>query len=242
MWKRLVIASASFGAGFAVLLVLIGLAVYWHHTRPKPWNTKALKATFDGIGVEDGTQYLIFYYVIENTTPSDYRIEDKSKIVLTGRLAEQKALSQDSHYVTTAYPLYIPAGQRVRVAINIPFPFRDECADALKSPISSDTSQRNHESTRPQATETIESLASRVRQKYKQCEATRDDLIVQRIAKLYPVYLEWLKPEERTKLSDDMRPGQKELKMYVQKEMGNLDGFVLFDGEKKYEVDFPRGW
>jgi hypothetical protein len=29
---------------------------------------------------------------------------------------------------------------------------------------------------------------------------------------------------------------------YVTDEMGNLDGFVLFDTLNRYEIDFPNGW
>jgi hypothetical protein len=42
LWKRLLIIGASAGAGFALMLTLIGGAVLWYSSRPKPakpWNT-----------------------------------------------------------------------------------------------------------------------------------------------------------------------------------------------------------
>jgi hypothetical protein len=41
---------------------------------------------------------------------------------------------------------------------------------------------------------------------------------------------------------EERRTFRKELEKYVVTEMGNLNGFVLFDNNNRYEIDFPRGW
>jgi hypothetical protein len=49
-WKRLVLISAAAGAGFAVTASLIVGGFLWYESRPKPtepWNTGAIKATFE---------------------------------------------------------------------------------------------------------------------------------------------------------------------------------------------------
>jgi hypothetical protein len=33
-----------------------------------------------------------------------------------------------------------------------------------------------------------------------------------------------------------------ELEDYVRNEIPNLDGFVLFDDYRRYEIDFPKSW
>jgi hypothetical protein len=35
---------------------------------------------------------------------------------------------------------------------------------------------------------------------------------------------------------------RKEVASYVKNELSNVDGFVLFDEAKRYQVDFPPGW
>jgi hypothetical protein len=42
-------------------------------------------------------------------------------------------------------------------------------------------------------------------------------------------------PDERKKYRED-------LEEYMVKELPNLDGFVMFDSEYHYEIDFPSGW
>jgi hypothetical protein len=42
-------------------------------------------------------------------------------------------------------------------------------------------------------------------------------------------------PDERKKYKED-------LEQYMAKELPNLDGFVLFDSDYRYEIDFPGGW
>jgi len=54
LWKRLALISAASGAGFAVALSTIVGGFAWYASRPKPWNTSALKATFERLDVKSG--------------------------------------------------------------------------------------------------------------------------------------------------------------------------------------------
>lgn len=49
------------------------------------------------------------------------------------------------------------------------------------------------------------------------------------------------------KEKDNAGPGEREtwrkgLKAYLNQEFGNLDGFVLFDENYRYQIIFPKGW
>jgi hypothetical protein len=49
--------------------------------------------------------------------------------------------------------------------------------------------------------------------------------------------------KEKDKPTDDERKQfTANVAKYVTDEMGNLDGFVLFDTLNRYEIDFPNGW
>lgn len=95
-WKRVVIVSVSASAGFALMLALIVGGVLWYNSHPrppKPWNTSAIKATYDTLTAEGDDGHLVFYYVLENTTDSDYRLEESSAATIMGRLKEENSLS-----------------------------------------------------------------------------------------------------------------------------------------------------
>jgi hypothetical protein len=197
LWKRLAIIGVSFGAGFAVVISLIIGGVAWYSSRAKPWNTAALRATFDGLGTEGDAKSFAFYYVVENTTPADYRITDKSGVFVTGKLRKEKALGSDTNYASLDLPVYVPAKRRVRVGITVPFPFKDECAQELEKGSDWEDIDERHRTIRPTGEETIGSLALRIRRRYKGCGFATDENLVARAIKLYPVYRDWLKPEER---------------------------------------------
>lgn len=41
---------------------------------------------------------------------------------------------------------------------------------------------------------------------------------------------------------EDRKKYRKKLEDYVNKEMSNLDGFVIFDDKNRFQIDFPKGW
>lgn len=115
-WKRLVLISTSAGAGFALVLTLVFALSAWYDSRPKTWNTSAMKASFDHIGTNvDGNQ-LLFCYILENTTDVDYRLLDNSGISIMSRYKD-KSLSGPSDLHTAYYPVFVPAKERVSLCI-----------------------------------------------------------------------------------------------------------------------------
>lgn len=101
-WKRLLLISAGFGAGFAVCVAAIVGSFCWCSSRPKPWNKNALKATFATMEFDTRPQeasYKVdFMYNLQNTTERNYDF-NSSNFNLLAVLADANALSKDfGHY------------------------------------------------------------------------------------------------------------------------------------------------
>lgn len=173
-WKRLFIRSAGFGSGFAVLFVFCAFAIRWYESRPKPpkpWNQMAITARFDRAQISEEQTYQI-YFVLQNTTEEDYRLEESSGTVIDAKLSKG-ALSYCSECIKLDYPIYIPAKQSLQISINFRYHFPK---------------------TLPKET-----------------------------------------AEERKAL-------HKEVAAYLTSDLPGLDGFVIFDQEKRYEINLPPGW
>ena len=129
-WKRLLFVGAGAGAGFALILALsIGAVLQYEFWRKpaKPWNTTAIRATFDSLGEaeiaegvgktgEPKNKTLVFWFVLENTTGSDYRLAEQSKALLMTRVAKKDSLQSAWHY-RLDYPLFVPSKQRVLIRV-----------------------------------------------------------------------------------------------------------------------------
>lgn len=105
---------------------------YWKESRPhppKPWNTAALTATFDRLGVEGDKNHVVFRYVLQNNLQSDYRLD--GSVVVMGRLAQPESLVENrDNYLIVDQPLFIPAGHRVRFTIRTPVPYSKRLSDS----------------------------------------------------------------------------------------------------------------
>jgi len=72
-WKKLAVRAFFGGAGFACALALIAGIALWYHDRPerpKPWNTTALKATYDTLEYRvgssaDTSSYPVAFYLVQ---------------------------------------------------------------------------------------------------------------------------------------------------------------------------------
>jgi hypothetical protein len=125
--KKIAVVSFSFGAGIAFIAALIIGGFFWYESKPKPpapWNTTAITPKYDHIGTEEEFNYLVFYYILQNNTDYDYQISDLSNIVILAKLKRQDSFSgdKDSPYLTTDYPIFIPAGKRLRFGIHLRYP------------------------------------------------------------------------------------------------------------------------
>jgi hypothetical protein len=126
LWKKILLRSLGFGAGFAVVLCAVAGSWLWYSERPKPpqpWNKQAITAEYDYVLPEGDKNNLSFRYVLQNNSDSDYRISSDGEIEITAKLKREQGFQQFSHFVTTEYPIFVPAKSRVRIAINIPYPY-----------------------------------------------------------------------------------------------------------------------
>jgi hypothetical protein len=185
-WKRVLLIGAGFGAGFAVLAAAIIGGWIWYDGRPhppKPWNNKAIIATFDYPDTESGAEdksgfspdQLVFYYTLENTTDFDYRMPPRDQLELSGRLEEENSLTTNDQFLALDdHPIFLPAKQRIRVGIRLQYAVKKDFG-----------------------------------------------------------------PKET---KEDRRKRRKAIADYMATEANNLAGFVLFDTENRYRIDFPGGW
>ncbi len=127
LWKKILLHSIGIGAGIAVTLSIIIGGWVWYSGRPKPpkpWNRQAITAEYDFVRPEGDKNNLTFHYILQNNTAFDYRVDSDAEIEITGRLKQEKGFSQfANHYVTVEYPIFVPAGSRVWLALNIPYPY-----------------------------------------------------------------------------------------------------------------------
>jgi hypothetical protein len=126
-WKKIAIRAAAFGAGFAVVaVVIVGGAVWWSNrpVKPKSWNKSAITATYDTLDTEGDANTFEFVYTLENNTDYDYRAADEGEIHLAANLKKFHSLSFDQgKMLKTDYPIYIPARSRVRFKIHVAYPY-----------------------------------------------------------------------------------------------------------------------
>jgi hypothetical protein len=126
-WKRVLLRSAGLGGGFAIVLCAIVGTWVWYSGRPKPpkpWDKRAITAEYDFVRPNGDKDYLTFHYILQNNTDFDYRVDSDNEIQISGRLKQEKGYSTFAdRYVTTEYPIFVPAKNRVWVSLTIPYPY-----------------------------------------------------------------------------------------------------------------------
>ena len=126
--KKALVIGASAGAGFFLLLLLILTRAGSKSSPAKPpasWRQNAIKATYVGTQlrqIDDTLAGLFLSYDLENKTDRDYRLADTAGVVIMSRLNSGHSLSQEE-LIRLSYPVFLPASQRVRIAIEISYPF-----------------------------------------------------------------------------------------------------------------------
>ena len=126
--KKALVIGVSAGAGlFLVLLLILGGAAFKSSPVKPPgsWNQNAIKATYVGSQLRqmDKTLAGLFLsYDLDNNTDRDYRLADAPGVVIMSRLKSDHSLSQEE-LIRLSYPAFLPANQRVRIAIVISYPF-----------------------------------------------------------------------------------------------------------------------
>jgi hypothetical protein len=147
-WKRLLVISASAGAGFALVLAILAGGLFWYKSRPKAqsaWNSSAITAKFATIEFStnptDGIGFL-FSYDLENNTNRDYRFlgraSDEPKgwtrvevvptagavsVFILKKLKSSGSLAQDNDINWDS--VFLPARKKVRFQIRASYPYDD---------------------------------------------------------------------------------------------------------------------
>jgi len=125
--KKAFFVGASAGAGFFLVLLLIFGGTFNNSPAKLPgsWNQDAIKATYVGSQlrqIDKTLAGLFLSYDLENNTERDYRLVDGPGVVIMSRLQSDHSLSQEE-LIRLSYPVFLPAKQRVHIAIEISYPF-----------------------------------------------------------------------------------------------------------------------
>jgi hypothetical protein len=130
-WKRIVLASASFGVGFAIAISAIWVCVVWYKSRPQPWIDTALKGHFEGLSFKtqphEGSYVVEFLYNVENHSGRTYEFNPTNLAVLAV-LTEGNALSKEAgEYQTSDTTIdgtdFIPAQGKARFRIRVSYQY-----------------------------------------------------------------------------------------------------------------------
>lgn len=92
---------------------------------PAAWSQGTISAGYLGSQLReiDKTRAsLVISYDLENNSDSDYRLSDGPGVVILSRLKSDGSYSQDQP-VKLSYPVFLPARQHARLAVEITQPF-----------------------------------------------------------------------------------------------------------------------
>jgi hypothetical protein len=114
----------------AALLLWGAFAVappFKHSPRQEPpaWSQGTIRASYVGSQLKeiDKTRSsLMISYDLENDSDSDYRLTDGPGVIILSRLKSDGSYSQEQP-VRLGYPVFVPAKQHARLAIEITQPF-----------------------------------------------------------------------------------------------------------------------
>jgi hypothetical protein len=132
-WKKLLLRSAGFGAGFAISVAVIGGLLLWWSNRPKQWSSTAITAKQTEIGIQqDGEElHFRFRYALTNKTSMDYALPSPISGALMRRLPEDSSIQkiEDAKWDESTR---IPPDQTVNVYFEVAYKFSDFDTSAAK--------------------------------------------------------------------------------------------------------------
>ncbi|HKW32809.1 MAG TPA: hypothetical protein VJN92_07375 [Candidatus Acidoferrum sp.] len=131
--KQLLIIASSVGVVLLLAFLTLGAPIF--KKPPKEvrtgWNREGIKAAYVAAQlreIDNTHSALILSYDLRNLTDLDYRLVDGAGVVIMSRLKGDGSLSQEES-VHLSYPVFLPAKQRARLAIEIsrafPWPRED---------------------------------------------------------------------------------------------------------------------
>lgn len=127
----LIIVSATLSGATLVLIVfLVGLDLNTSRARvSEGWQLNAIAAAYVHSAlkeVDPAHAVLLLTYDLENKTDVDYRLSEhgtSGDVIIMSRLKSDGSLSQEDA-MRLAHPVYLPARQRVRIAVEVSHPFQ----------------------------------------------------------------------------------------------------------------------
>jgi hypothetical protein len=120
-WKKVIIMSASFGAGLLITVLIILFIFSWYQSKPKPWNNRIIAASYDYVITADPDNHFVFFYTLENKSKSDFEISSNYKIMV--RLSDNTFAGEDKDSLFMTTPLFIPAKQRSRLEVHLKYTY-----------------------------------------------------------------------------------------------------------------------
>ena len=126
-WKRTILWGITFGISFAIACAIIIGAVNWYKSRPKPWNTSAITASYETLefSLPDEGFIIEFQYDLQNNTNRNYDLQP-ANYVLMAKLNQGGVLSKDfGHYqkgeASIDGPSFLPPKSKTRVTIKVQY-------------------------------------------------------------------------------------------------------------------------
>jgi hypothetical protein len=125
--KEVLWIAGSAGITLLALGLLAGTFLFTgsHSEQPGTWNQRTISAGYIGSQLKqiDKTHSsLIISYDLENNTDSDYHLADGPGVIVLSKLKSDGSYSQEQQ-IRLAYPVFWPARQHARLAIEITQPF-----------------------------------------------------------------------------------------------------------------------
>ena len=127
-WKDVLWVVGSAGAALLGISLVTGNSTLFKRpprVEPPAWNQGTINAGYIGSQLReiDKTRAsLVISYDLENNTDSDYRLADGPSVVILSRLKSDGSYSQDQP-IRLSYPVFLPARQHARLAVEITQPF-----------------------------------------------------------------------------------------------------------------------
>jgi hypothetical protein len=134
-WRIILLRSAGFGGGFAIVGTLLLGGFMWWNSRPKPWSDSAVTAKPAELLMIQTTNELAFRfrYAFTNHTGTEYSLPSAEMGALMRKLPGNSALDKIDR-ATWDGTIRIPPNQTIAVTFTVPFRFSDYNTSGAEMP------------------------------------------------------------------------------------------------------------
>src|SRR5438034_421906 len=121
-WKIVLLRSAGFGGGFAIIAALMLGGIIWWSNRPKPWSESAVTAKPTELYTRqvDEEVRVEFHYAFTNHTNAEYTLPSADSGALMRHVPNASSVEKldGASWDTT---IRIPPRQSVGVVLSVPY-------------------------------------------------------------------------------------------------------------------------